>query len=1520
MNLILRNSLLILVFSLLSTHIYAQLNALGTVQNTISSVQNVVSQAQSYITQIDAAETKVKNSNLYKALVDGKEFTFPIGILPSNGDKNYAIVINKVFITPDGMCAEVFLKIPVSSSKQLYFLADSVPYSRSGGFAGDLRLYLLKTDSLQIGKGYNIVFDGMDVGGLDTSCFITFNCKGFKDVTITGKVNFDKRTIVKDNTSKAPISLKYYLQADKLSNFIIEFNDIPTFEFTNLPGFSCTLSSFTLDHSDVQNAPDFNLPQWYKDSIAAYTNKNPTDNTVQNISSDSLDGPLWEGVYIPNLTIDIPKAFKEKNPSQVIEIISKDLIIDENGITALTFVTGKDTSKTGQISDTSVYEGTIKNWEYRIDSMRLNLIASNLSSAGIWGGLSLPISGSDEKDQVNYGILLSKNLGSDDITYDGFIDIDAPNGGTLVNVQAFGLATLKITYAYLDFNYANKQFSPSVDLNGSLTLTPSHTNDTSHVAQFGVTFTGLVLSTTAPYLQDTGTFVMSGIGQMMSNFPVSLDSIGLINGNGGQRVGLKLSLSVKIQQSSDQSSGSQNGGNGFGGNTTFIIWAKRDASSGKWVYDDFELDEIDIYVNNNSFSLTGSLTTFHDDAVYGTGFCGQLKLTLMDGKLEIDAAAIFGRTTKSYPSLNNPVDATTMTDSDDSYRYWFVDASVTLPVVIEVTPFIGINGFSGGLYHKMVMNPPGGTPPATTVSCKSSSGMVYTPNSDIELGLLAGIGIQSVPTNAVYNGKITFAIEFNDSWGVNMFAFFGEVGFFTPPIAAASSSSLTHSTSVIRTDQLSSKADSIQKHQPSMNGASVMVQWFTEYDVPSKTFTGDFDVYINVAGVVKGGNSGDLAGHIAILLSPSQQYIYIGTPTTPVSLDVLDLFTCTSYFCAGNVLPDPPIAPLPSEFTPPHLDPNALATGTGLSFGARVSISADFSAGTSFAGCSVGIDAKAWADAGFDILITQTSQPVYCSTSARGINNWYATGQAFVDAGLSLGGYYSCSILGISTSGNFTIASASISAYVFAQLPNPSYMIGQVTISVDLLDIVSGSATINVKFGQQCSKSDASKNIVFIQSVTPSNGSTNVAVTDNIVVNFTKPIETFQFTLPDETSSTGGTLQYRAYVGDTNVVVLANGKQINCTYTWNSSNTQLTLNPQVVLPENTSITVYANVYIQYNNGNTQSNNGNWVNSGVVERDTSVFTTMTEPVTIQSDNIMYAYPMLGMQNYYKNESNNGYIRMFTLQNKPMQLSTGYSFNVVFYNGGTEVARVTNVTVNNAPDTDQFTYPIPNNMLQNNTAYTVKLMKSLDTSNQTQSTQETQYVVGTITQPSDSVILSYSFTTSQFGSFGEKIAYYNQSEVDVSGTNVVNVLSPNQQDVNNNVAEPFTSLETSVTNVEGIQVSNALIRSLGADLSKGFVISAGVSNFPDSVSYSYYGGKLYVLYDVFNQLTSASQQGQSQAISCAVQQTNNSCNYSNQPSTFAKTTYYYRLGYYLPGKDIQTSNVLVGFTLPSAITTQ
>jgi hypothetical protein len=1514
MNLILKNSLFILVFSLFSTHIYAQLNALGAVQNTISSVQNLVAQTQSLISQIDSAEKKVKDNNLYKALVDGKEFTFPIGILPNNGDKNYAIVINKIFLTPDGMYAEVFLKVPVSSSKSLYFLADSVPYSHSGGFAGDLDLYLLKTDSVQIGKGYNIVFDGMDVGGTDTSCVITFNCKGFKNLTLTGKVNFDKRTIVKDQTSKAALSLGYYIQAAKASDFVLQLNNIPTFEFTNLPGFTVSIDTIIVDHSDSQNAPGFSLPTWYKDSIAAYTNLNPGDTTVQNNSSDSLDGPQWQGVYIPQINIDIPTAFKEKNPSQVVEINSENVIIDANGITALTSVKAVNGSSSSA-QDTAIYSGTIKNWEYSIDSLQLNIIASSLSSAGIYGGITLPISQSGNQDQIAFGLLLSKSMGATDISYLGFIDISSTSGQAILNVQAFGLAQIILTNAEIDFNYANKQFSPSVNLTGSLNLTPVHSSDASATpaASFGLSFQGLIISTSAPYisLDVNGSVTMSSTGQMMSNFPVTIDSVGLIRQNGNQRLGLLLKLTVQIQKSGSGTGG----GNGFGGTATFTIWTKRNPTTGSWAYDDFELDAINIYVNNSSFTLKGSLTSFQDDPVYGTGFCGQLSMTLMDGKLQIDVAGIFGRTDVIVPSLGTSIDTSALSDNGTSYRYWFVDAGITLPVVIEVTPFIGINGFSGGLYHHMQMDAPGSPSSSqqqTKLSCKSSSGMVYTPNSDIELGLLAGIGIQSVPTNAVYNGKITFAIEFNDNGGVNMFAFFGEVGFFTPPAESASPSSLSSSTTVVRTDSLTSKAPQIQSTQPSMDGASVMVQWFTEYDVPNKTFTGKFDVYVNVADVVQGSNGGFLAGEIDVLFSPSQQYIYIGTPTKPISLKVLDLFSCTSYFCAGNVLPNPPIAPLPSEFTPPQLNADALETGAGLSFGARVNINADFGGSTSFAGCSVGVDAKAWVDAGFDILITQTSQPVYCSSGARGIHNWYATGQAFVDAGISLGGHYSC----LGASGNYTIGSASIAAYVFAQLPNPSYMIGSATVNFSLFSIVSGSATLNVHFGQQCADPDLDKNIAFIQSITPSNGSTNISVTNNIVVNFTKPIQTFQFYLPDESSTTGATLPYRALVSNSDVVVSANGNPISCNYLWNSDNTQLSLNPLSVLPENTAITVIVTVELQY-----EVSPGNWVSSSTVEGDTSVFTTMTEPITIQPSNIMYAYPMLGMQNYYKDESNSGYIRMFTLQRKPMQLPSGYSYNVVFYNGGTEVARVTNITVNNAPDTDQFTYTIPNNVFQDNTTYTLELVKAMTDSSQAMSKQQGNYTMGTYgTAPTDSTILSYTFTSSQFSSFAEKMAYYNQSIVSVSGTNVVNQLTPNQQDLNNGTAEPFTQLETTGASVNGIQVSSQLIRSLGADLSQSFTINSSVTNFPDSVSYSYYGGTLYVLYDVFNQLSTSNQENQSSAISCSVQQNSNNCVSANQASTFAKTTYYYKLGYYLPGKNIQTSSVQVGFMLPSAITIQ
>ena len=1520
-----------LIAGLFSKTSLAQLNTLSTVQNTLSSVETVVQGAQAKVEEIKNVINTVKENNLYKSLIDGKEFKFPIGVLPNDGDRNYALVINKVFMTPDGMYAEVFMKVTLSSKTTLYFLADKVPYSRSGGFAGDLRLYLLVTDSLQIGRGYNIEFKGLTnllgagstgvglkPGTTEECCFITFNCKGFKDVTLAGSVNFDKKTIVDNSKTKNPVSLKFYLQgAAKLSNFVVDFKNIPSFEFTSLPGFKCYMPRFTLDHSELKNAPAFKLPQWYKDSIALIRTKNLTADT-SGAGNYNLDGVQWKGIYIDSLVIDIPKAFKEKSPDEIIVITASNIIIDGNGVTGLSKAEGKN--------NTPFYDGTIKGWEYSIDKLSFNMIASCLSSASISGGITLPVSKKGRENQVGFSLLVSKNIADNDMKYAGSVLLSRTGTGGLINVQAFGLAKMQINDALISFNYAAGQFTPSVNIDGSLTLMPKKKAatpaDTAAAAKekpaagFGVVFQRLIISTQAPYIDidraHGGYCKMSTGGQTMSNFPVSIDTINLIKEAGGQRMGIQISLQVQLQKTGD----SQSGGSGFGGAATFTIWTKRDAVTKKWEYDDFSLDKIVIDVNNDAFKLHGELTTFRNDSLYGTGFCGKIALSLMKDKLKIEVAAIFGRTMQYTPDINVPINEATLINEDDaSYRYWFVDAGVTFPV-IPVAPMVGINGFNGGLYHHMEMQQVGvPLPKPTQVKCNTTSGLTYIPKHSIHLGLLAGIGLQSVPTDAVFNGKITFGIEFNKSGGVNMLAFFGDVTIFTPPVNVPGADKLKTAMSVVKVDEISANKEQTKAEVPkeeTPTKGSVRVKWFTQYVFPTETFTGDFDVFINVVNVVKGGGAMDKAGHIAVMFSPTEKYVYMGIPADPIAINVLNLFECQAYFCAGNKLPSPPIMPLPAQFGTPPIDYNAMETGAGLSFGARVSLEGGFKGSASIFGCDVDPYAKLWLAAGFDILITQTAEPVYCQGGKeRGINNWYATGQAFITGGMEVGCSYKCGPL----SDNITLVSASISAYVFAQLPRPSYVTGTVSAEFKILSF-GGSISAKATFGEECVKEEMDKNIVFIEAITPVTGSINVQVTQNIVVDFTKPIEKFTFELADETDK-DKKVQYRGMVEQQDIVVHAGATVIPCDLKWNSAKTQLTLVPKISYPENTYVEAIVSVRLQFNKG------GGWQNTDKIEKDTTIFKTKMEPVSIPVANVQYAYPMPGMENYYRNESNQGYIRLLTLPVKPMKLQPNFAYHVVFYTGGEEVARVTNVTVNNQSSVDQFTYPIPNASLQNGKGYTLKLMKAelVDQTRDIKDTDDKTISLGTYAKAAeDSVILEYAFTASRFGSFADKMAYYNISEVTVSGNNVVHVLTPNNKDLTANTAEEFSTMETFGVVVGGVKISNKFVRAVGADFSTGFTIPAGV-HMPDSVGYSYYNSKMYVQYNVFSELQKQNHSGKVTAISCAVQNDINACNATgSSAATFPKGKYYYKMGYYLPGKEIKTSEVMVGFDLPASVILQ
>ncbi len=158
------------ILLLFTSYVFGQANLTAPVANMASTADKYVKDAGKYVAKINAAVTKVESSGLYKSLVDGNSVTFPFGILPNSGDKNYALIVDSIKLDPvKGMIATIFMKIPIGSDKSLYFLADAVPFSKDGSMSGDFKLYLLKTEKFSVGSGYDIQINGLGKGSGDSN-------------------------------------------------------------------------------------------------------------------------------------------------------------------------------------------------------------------------------------------------------------------------------------------------------------------------------------------------------------------------------------------------------------------------------------------------------------------------------------------------------------------------------------------------------------------------------------------------------------------------------------------------------------------------------------------------------------------------------------------------------------------------------------------------------------------------------------------------------------------------------------------------------------------------------------------------------------------------------------------------------------------------------------------------------------------------------------------------------------------------------------------------------------------------------------------------------------------------------------------------------------------------------------------------------------------------------------------------------------------------------------------------------
>jgi len=891
-------------------------------------------------------------------------------------------------------------------------------------------------------------------------------------------------------------------------------------------------------------------------------------------SIDFIEGNrnTWTGIFIENFSVRLPEHFN--NHSQRTSISGNNILLDKEGFT-------------GQIQGTNILslsEGDASGWAFSVDNINLQFYKNSLKAGEFGGDIVLPI------DKQGAGIAYEAIITNED-----YYSITASyNDNMETNLWA---ANLNIDQSSsINVTIQDGKFQPSALIHGSMSISTSVGNGSNSKVELpSIEFTDLELSTTGPAVQ-IGTFELSGTNNF-ANFPLTVTPVGVANYENGE---IGLQIDVVVNFAGDENSG-------FGAASQIELITEESLSDGLigYEYKRTEIRYLEVDVDAGAFSLFGRVDFFRQDPIYGNGFQGEMRATFEPG-LTIEAMALFGNT--------------------GDYRYWFVDGMVNFSEGITIFPGFAIYGFGGGAYHHMQQN--GYAQPGDNGIGESLSGIKYSPSRDVFMGLKATVVLGTHPTPDAFIGDATLELEFNNNWGLMNVTFIGNGEFASAPAPL---------TDAALGGKISSFAEGNEGTETN-SSAQIRANIFINYDVLNRTLHGNLSVFVDMAGKVKGVGSGGLAGEAEIYFSPDEWFIHIGHPDRRVGLLFVDLFEADGYLMVGTGIPGfpEPDEELAAFFEGKDLglqqrNSQAMESGEGFAFGASMRFSTgDLEFLMFYAKFNIG--------AGFDIMLKKYAEDTRCegSTGTFGVNNWYASGQAYA---------YIQGKVGIKVNlkfyqGNFDIFDVGLAALLQAELPNPVYMRGMAAGTYNILGgLVKGNCNFEFEIGKKCDIIGGSGigGVQVIAELTPANGSDEVSVFNSPQAVFNLPVEEeFEFSDVD-----GVTFKYKIKLDKLQVKDGANF--VSGVQEWSANNETVAFKSHEVLPPEKELEFIVELsYLEYKNGN-------WVEvkekgKAVKEYKSVKFITGEAPPYIPEHNIVYRYPVKDQFNYYPQEANTGYVKL------------------------------------------------------------------------------------------------------------------------------------------------------------------------------------------------------------------------------------------------------------------------------------
>jgi len=923
------------------------------------------------------------------------EATLPLGIDIALGDNKLKFGVFGMEFTPTKATMQVVIQtppLPLQTPQELYFGAKDLCFSPNGISGDQATLYLSADLRLpSFGSNYSFTLKGSEDLAQTTS--ITLDCNmAFKRIRLVGEIGLDT-SVVRQVADSSQVKALFAVEVEKWEELMLE-TSVKPFYFVSHPDWAFEIKEAALDLSALANPAGIRLPEEDQAALAGNIN-------------------LWTGLYAKRIAVTLPPSFKFAKGGQTGRGLTagfENLTIGFNGSTQLTGVVENILTLEGDSG------GVLSGWQFSIDRLALTIKSANHDLSFIpklEGRLRFPLFDDPFRYTAEYRqsdkSLVLAVIGDN-------VELKAKSIKSVFKMQEGSRVECIFTKAR-PTSSAVYDAEIKISLNGKWSIIDTTKGIDIPLMQF----TGLRYSTKTGFeSQPTLGFVTTsttGAGNQppaiphVKGFDADLKNItpffdGKFEEGGGVRLGVSFTLGIKLIGQNGSASQSNDTWSSFGASATLELSAVcKIGEDYKPSIEEFNLNLLGIGIDADAAvcHIKGSFTLIDNDPVFGNGFRGCVDFKLGVGvEVQGNVAAIFGRTMGT-----------------NSYSYFSIDGKIE-NLNLMIGQYLAINGFVGGLSYNMKMRENSPKPMIDAVvdrligggQCSTDAPMSNFPQVPEEgkFQLLFSVLFKDAAAGGfAFNGGMGLFSQIDlERGGVDYLAVGGFMDFIKPPTA--------------------SLAIGVNNGMKLRASLGLMYDFNNHVLTgSSRVYINVGNVLVGTARTDNADlNEPDLAGKMALYVGSNDWYVYIGNPWAPtnagdpgnllasmpqyaeVSVVIpgfnIRLGGAGAYFAMGTygIYGLPPLPPNREGFSIPDNirsqlmstrgapDPS-LTSGAGIAFGGWMGF--DYATPWLFDALRAGIN----LGAGFDVALLRYAASASCdgASGMLGVNGFYGRGQLY---------------------------------------------------------------------------------------------------------------------------------------------------------------------------------------------------------------------------------------------------------------------------------------------------------------------------------------------------------------------------------------------------------------------------------------------------------------------------------------------------------------------------------------------